>query len=120
MSFPLGSLSKDAAPRDGVAEFSAPRWRLQFAVVFGGVLWLLALLALATHSGNDPAWSTSGMADEMHNRAGVLGAWFADIAFFLFGYSVWWALLIAGRAWLSALAKLLRAEDTPARNDVVA
>ncbi|WP_421885672.1 DNA translocase FtsK [Methylibium sp.] len=120
MSFPLGSLSKDAAPRDGVAEFSAPRWRLQFAVVFGGVLWLLVLLALATHSGNDPAWSTSGMADEMHNRAGVLGAWFADIAFFLFGYSVWWALLIAGRAWLSALAKLLRAEDTPARNDVVA
>ncbi|WP_428418037.1 DNA translocase FtsK [Methylibium sp.] len=120
MSFPLGSLSKDAAPRDGVAEFSAPRWRLQFAVVFGGVLWLLALLALATHSGNDPAWSTSGMADEMHNRAGVLGAWFADIAFFLFGYSVWWALLIAGRAWLSALARLLRAEDTPARNDVVA
>ncbi|ABM94081.1 DNA translocase FtsK [Methylibium petroleiphilum] len=120
MSFPLGSLSKDAVPRDGVAEFSAPRWRLQFAVVFGGVLWLLALLALATHSGNDPAWSTSGMADEMHNRAGVLGAWFADIAFFLFGYSVWWALLIAGRAWLSALARLLRAEDTPARSDVVA
>ncbi|WP_430420828.1 DNA translocase FtsK [Methylibium petroleiphilum] len=120
MSFPLGSLSKDAVPSDGVAEFSAPRWRLQFTVVFGGVLWLLALLALATHSGNDPAWSTSGMADEMHNRAGVLGAWFADIAFFLFGYSVWWALLIAGRAWLSALARLLRAEDTPARNDVVA
>ena len=120
MSFPLGSLSKDGALRDGAAEFSAPRWRLQFTVVFGGVLWLLALLALATHSGNDPAWSTSGMADEMHNRAGVLGAWFADIAFFLFGYSVWWALLIAGRAWLSALARLLRAEDTPARNDVVA
>ncbi|WP_428425378.1 DNA translocase FtsK [Methylibium sp.] len=120
MSFPLGSLSKDATDRDGVAALSAPRWRLQFAVVFGGVLWLLALLALATHSGSDPAWSTSGIADEIHNRAGVLGAWFSDIAFFLFGYSVWWAMLVAARAWLSALARLLRADDAPARNDVVA
>ena len=115
MSFPLGSLSNDAVPPGGAAPVATPRWRMQFVVVFGGVLWLLALLALVTHNATDPAWSTSGIAAETHNRAGVIGAWFADIAFFLFGYSVWWALLIAGRTWLSALAGWLRAERAPAQ-----
>ena len=119
MSFPLGSLGapSSAALRDGGA---APppgvaRWRLQFTVVFGGVLWLLALLALATHDGTDRAWSTSGLGPELHNRIGVVGAWFSDIALFLLGHSAWWLLAIAGRAWLGALARWLRADLAPAR-----
>ncbi|WP_295641305.1 DNA translocase FtsK [uncultured Methylibium sp.] len=116
MSFPLGSLGADAGAVGGEPT-AVSRWRLQFAVVFGGVLWLLALLALATHSGNDPAWSTSGLGSETSNRAGVVGAWFSDIAFFVLGHSAWWGLLIAARAWLSALAHWLRSETAPVRAD---
>jgi len=119
MSFPLGSLGADARAVGGEPT-AVSRWRLQFAVVFGGVLWLLALLALATHSGNDPAWSTSGLGAETSNRAGVVGAWFSDIVFFVFGHSAWWGLLIAARAWLSALAHWLRSDVAPVRADPLA
>ena len=50
----------------------------------------------------------------MHNRAGVLGAWLSDLALFVFGFSVWWAMAIALHRWLRALAQLIRAEDSPA------
>lgn len=114
MSFPLGSLSGEAAALPSSAT-AAPRWRLQLTVVFGAALWLLALLALATHDLKDPAWSTSGLGDgALHNRAGVLGAWFSDLALFLFGYSAWWGLLIGARAWLASLARLLRADQAGA------
>ena len=118
MSFPLGSLgAPSAALRDGGSTPApgAARWRLQFAVVFGGVLWLLALLALVTHDGADRAWSTSGLGAELHNRVGVVGAWFSDIALFLLGHSAGWLLAIAGRAWLGALARWLRADLAPGR-----
>ncbi|MES3012882.1 MAG: DNA translocase FtsK 4TM domain-containing protein, partial [Pseudomonadota bacterium] len=123
MSFPLGSLSAEtgsAPASDHPSAGAAPRWRLQLAVLLGGVAWLLALLALATHHPADPAWSTSGLGPTVHNGAGVFGAWFADLALFLFGYSVWWALLVGARAWLSALARWLRADLAPDRADAVA
>ena len=72
---------------------------------------LLALLALATHSGLDPAFSTSGSGGQVANKAGIVGAWFSDCAFFLFGYSFWWVLVIGARAWLGALARVLRSES---------
>jgi len=97
----------------------APSWRTQTMVLVGAVLWLLALLALATHNAADPAFSTSGATTLVHNRAGTAGAWFADLALFGFGYSAWWALAVALRAWLSALARLLRS-DASAQADVPA
>ncbi|WP_309638161.1 DNA translocase FtsK 4TM domain-containing protein [Methylibium sp.] len=117
MSFPLGSLGGDHAALHVARGAAAPRWHLQFVVVFGGVLWLLALLALVTHNVGDPAWSTSGIGTEVRNRAGLLGAWFADLALFVFGYSAWWGVVIAVRAWLSTLARLLRAERVSTRSD---
>ena len=87
-----------------------PAWRAQTAVLVGAALWLLALLALATHSAADPAFTTSGSASALHNRAGLAGAWFADVAFFAFGYSTWWGLAIGLKVWLGALARLLRAD----------
>ena len=76
------------------------------------VLWLLALLALATHNAVDPAFSTSGSSAGVLNKAGLVGAWFSDLAFFVFGYSVWWAMAVGLRAWLGALARTLRGEPT--------
>ena len=85
--------------------------RTQFTVIVGGVLWLLALLALATHHAGDPAFSTSGSNALPLNKVGALGAWFSDLAFVLLGYSAWWTLLVSLRAWLGALARMLRGAE---------
>jgi len=124
MTFPLGSLRSDAAASssyvDAGGEFTRPGtnaapshaagWRLQLGLLVSAVAWLLAVLALTTHSAADPAFSTSGAGAVVHNKAGALGAWFSDFAFFGFGYSVWWAIVVALRAWLGALARLLRTD----------
>jgi S-DNA-T family DNA segregation ATPase FtsK/SpoIIIE len=83
------------------------------------LLWLLALLALASYSPADASFTTSGLDGRADNWVGRLGAWAADMASFLFGFSAWWLVPVALRAWLSALAGLLRAEvpasDIPAQ-----
>lgn len=124
MTFPLGSLRADGAAstgpsagtytRDGspAPHATAPAGlRARFGVLVGGVLWLLALIALATHSPADAAFSTSGTSAVPLNKIGALGARFSDIAFVLFGYSAWWGVLVSLRAWLGALARVLRAGE---------
>jgi S-DNA-T family DNA segregation ATPase FtsK/SpoIIIE len=94
---------------------ASPHWRDQAALLIGAVVWLLALLAFATHSAADPGFSTSGDGSAIHNRAGLVGAWLSDFAFFLAGYSAWWAIVVGARAWLGRLARALRASaDAPA------
>ena len=78
-----------------------------------GMLWLLAVLALATHHAGDPAFTTSGRHDTVRNVVGLGGAWFSDLALFLLGHSVWWLPLVVARHWLSALARRLRGEPKP-------
>lgn len=130
MTFPLGSLRPDAGSaasaagahsstytRDGSPGSSAPLapvgLRARFGVLVGGVLWLLAVIAMATHNPADAAFSTSGSGALPLNKVGALGARFSDLAFVLFGYSAWWGLAIGLRAWLSGLARVLRGGDTP-------
>jgi S-DNA-T family DNA segregation ATPase FtsK/SpoIIIE len=119
MTFPLGSLRSDSGPaaagtytRDGSPvlppALTPVGLRARFGVFVGGVLWLLALIALATHDPADAAFSTSGNSTVPLNKIGALGARFSDLAFVLFGYSAWWGVLVSLRAWLSALAKVLR------------
>ncbi len=127
MTFPLGSLRSDSAASapptsagfgglytrsnaraTSARPSNAPAWRAQASLLVGGVLWLLALLALVTHNAGDAAFSTSGHSAVVLNKAGSLGAWFSDAAYFVFGYSVWWLMAASLRAWLSALAGLLR------------
>ncbi len=125
MTFPLGSLrseggSSAAAAKNGsfgrdastrpVQAHHPAGWRAQLLLLLTGVLWLLAVLALATHSAADPGFSTSGTGAAVFNKAGVAGAWFSDLAFFIFGYSAWWAVLVALRTWLGALAHMLRSD----------
>ena len=114
MTFPLGSLRADGAAAGLAAQGAAPldvelpRWRRQLLLVGGGLLWLLAVLALVTHHPADPGFSTSGASGSVANRAGLLGAWVSDLGLFLFGYSVWWLPLVAARAWLATLAAVWR------------
>ena len=105
MTFPLGSLRADGGASTAAAAASsratrkraAPPPRIRPACAGQAPAprrrrpWLLALLALADPHGLDPAFSTSGSGGR-RNKAGVVGAWFSDFAFFLFGYSFWWVL----------------------------
>jgi len=77
-------------------------------VLIGGVLWLLMLIALLTHSPLDEAFSTSGSGDAARNSVGALGAWWSDMLLFLFGFSAWWLMALGLHRWLAALADLLR------------
>jgi DNA segregation ATPase FtsK/SpoIIIE, S-DNA-T family len=123
MTFPLGSLRGDAtaamaAGAADVASHVVPL-RRQLWLLAGAVLWLLAMLALITHAGADPGFSTSGSGAPIANKAGLAGAWLSDFAYFLFGYSVWWLPFVAARAWLGALARSLRSDALPAPRPAV-
>jgi S-DNA-T family DNA segregation ATPase FtsK/SpoIIIE len=117
MSFPLGSLRGDGAASAAspgtatgaaVSPEGAARWRRKAWLLAGALAWLLFVLALATHHPGDPAFTTSGDGGALRNKAGLLGARVADLAYFLFGFSAWWLVPVTLRAWLSSLAGLLR------------
>ena len=57
--------------------------------------WSLAVIALgmigalATFHPEDPAWTHTATAARLHNLGGVVGAWFADVALYFFGYAAY-------------------------------
>ena len=88
-------------------------------MILGLLALVLWLLALASYNPQDAAWSTSGASQmaAQANWAGRLGAWIADSSYFVFGFSVWWGVAAAVRAWLSALAHWMdggTAQEAPA------
>jgi len=80
------------------------RFATEIAIVAGFFALAFALLALASYSSQDAAWTTSGTGAAPLNHAGRWGALFADLAFFVLGYSVWWLLAVALRAWITLVA----------------
>jgi DNA segregation ATPase FtsK/SpoIIIE, S-DNA-T family len=120
MTFPLGSLRADgtyaraeSSPGNPASDVTRPRLRGLWLVV-AGAAWLLLVLALLSHSAADPGFSTSGEGGRVRNLAGSVGAWAADLAYFVFGFSVWWLVLVAAREWLGALARQLRGDTAEA------
>ncbi len=56
-----------------------------------GLLLLMAvagflLLAMFTYEPSDPGWSRSGPTAEISNAGGIVGAYWADLSLYLFGY----------------------------------
>ncbi len=107
MTYSLNTLNADtASPQpSGLSRFAQ-----EIGLVFGAAILLFWLVALLSHSPADPAWSTSGTAGQVHNWGGKLGAWVADVSYYLLGFSVWWCVLAASRTWLAALARWLRGQ----------
>ena len=64
-------------------------WLIALAIVFA------AVLAFASFSTTDPAWSTTGSAVRVKNWLGSTGAWLSDIGYFVLGATVWWLLAFA-------------------------
>ena len=88
------------------------RFANEIALIAGFVLLTLWLIALLTYSPHDAAWSTSGAGTSLANRAGRLGAWVADVSYFLMGFSAWWCVAVGLRLWLALLANRLRGDET--------
>jgi len=62
---------------------------------------LFTLTALVTYSNQDPGYSYMGPTTGINNMAGVVGAWFSDVLFLLFGYlSYLFPIMIAYSGWL--------------------
>src|SRR5581483_5235309 len=78
------------------------------AIIALGVLALVVFVALATYSPDDPGFSFTGSSQVVHNRIGPVGAWVADMLFFLFGRPAYLFPVVLGLAcWY-----LLRRERT--------
>ena len=98
MTYSLHTLNADT-----IDEVPVPAGWVRFAseiVLFLGFFILVfLLLAFASYSVHDAAWTTSLAGGAVANRGGQLGASLADMGYFLFGYSVWWCLALAAMAW---------------------
>jgi S-DNA-T family DNA segregation ATPase FtsK/SpoIIIE len=79
---------------------------IQHGLREGAMLVLVAislffLTALVTYSPVDPGWSYTGARNGIDNAAGVVGAWFSDVLFSLFGYLAYLLpVMIAYSGWL--------------------
>jgi len=70
-------------------------------VILLSALALFLFLALFTYHAGDPAWSQTGAQSEAVNLGGHVGAWFADIFFYIFGaIAYFFPLMVAGAAWV--------------------
>ncbi len=57
-------------------------------------------VALYGYDRADPAWSHSASSAVTNNPGGVLGAYFADLLFYVFGFSAWWCVVfMLQRVW---------------------
>ena len=109
MTYSLHTLQA-STPAPQRASTGMGRFASEIALIVGFVLLALWLIALLTYSTQDAAWTTSGTGLPLANRAGRLGAWVADVSYFLLGFSVWWCVAVGARVWLSLLANRLRGE----------
>ena len=69
-------------------------------IALGGVA-LFLVIALWSHHPSDPGWSHTGTAAPLRNHGGIVGAWIADIALYLFGgFAFVFPIMIAFAGWV--------------------
>jgi S-DNA-T family DNA segregation ATPase FtsK/SpoIIIE len=113
-------LADSSAQARGGARFSSAvsRGLRESAVIAIAIGALVLFMALVSYSPDDPGFSFTGNAAPVHNRIGVIGAWLADVLFFLFGRPAFlFPLVLAAACW--ALQRRLTAESTSRANTLV-
>jgi DNA segregation ATPase FtsK/SpoIIIE, S-DNA-T family len=115
MTYSLRTLRSDTPAAEPVSRHPLVRFAQEIALLAGLLAGGLLLMALLSHSPDDPAWSTSGTSAQVRNWAGPLGALLADWAYFLLGYSVWWCWLAGLLAWVRAVWRWLQGQGGAAR-----
>jgi S-DNA-T family DNA segregation ATPase FtsK/SpoIIIE len=58
---------------------------MEVGMMLSSAFAFFLLLAMASFHPADPGWSQAGLQSDVHNWVGPIGAWFADIFFFIFG-----------------------------------
>ncbi|MBK0394466.1 DNA translocase FtsK [Ramlibacter algicola] len=115
MTYSLNTLTHGAPGSASTPRPAALRFAQEIALIAGAAALLFWLLAIASYSAQDAAFSTSGSGLPPRNWGGRLGAWLADGSYFLLGFSAWWCFAAGVRAWLTALARWMRGADPAAR-----
>ena len=84
---------------------------------FNDTIWLVMLIvtgffaaALFSFDMNDPAFTRSTDGATAHNMTGMVGAYVADIAYYLCGLSIWWVVIEAAILLFRAFKPLLIAK----------
>src|SRR5512140_1138975 len=117
MTYSLNTLNNPPAG-DNAQRARVGRFAHEIALVLGLAALVFWLLALVSYSAQDAAFSTAGSGAAVHNWGGRLGAWLADASSFLLGFSAWWCVAAAVRAWLATLARWMRSgEEAPSEPD---
>ena len=108
-----------AQARNGARFTSAvSRGLRESAIIALGIVALVLLMALASYSPDDPGFSFTGSAAPVHNRIGVIGAWLADVLFFLFGRPAFLFPIMLALACFG-MQRRIRAEVSSRANTVV-
>ena len=111
-SYQVGTSRRQKKKGEVPAAKPAFRFTQELALLFTGFLGVVLFLALATHSLQDAAWSTSGVAGmRTANSIGRAGAYISDLLYYFFGYSVWWLLIIGFVLWLKASIRVFRKNE---------
>jgi DNA segregation ATPase FtsK/SpoIIIE, S-DNA-T family len=95
---PRALASSSAQARNSGFSQAVARGLRESAIIALGVIALVLFVALATYSKNDRGFSSTTDSMEIHNRIGPVGAWLADIFFFLFGLPAFLFPVILGAA----------------------
>ena len=114
MTYSLNTLN--ANPGKSPIRSGAARFGHEIGLLIGLIALVFWLLALVSYSPQDAAWSDSGVGDAraVANWVGRFGAWLADASYFALGFSVWWCVAAALRAWVASLARWMRAGEADA------
>ncbi len=76
-----------------------------------GVLLVYLVLIFSTYNKGDPGWSFSGANAVVVNKGGTLGAWLADLGFYLFGVSAWLFVAAAAAGVIAGFRRLMSGLD---------
>ena len=76
--------SKESDFAISITRQAVQRLREAALIALGGIS-LFVLIALWSHHPTDPGWSHTGTSSVIHNQGGLVRAWIADVALYLFG-----------------------------------
>ena len=92
--------SKESDFALSITRQAVQRLREAALIALGGVS-LFVLIALWSQHPADPGWSHTGTSTVIHNQGGLVGAWIADIALYLFGqFAYLLPLMVVFSAWV--------------------
>ncbi len=113
-------LAENSASARAAARYTSAvtRGLRESAIIALGIVALVLLIALLTYSPDDPGFSFTGNSAPVRNRIGVIGAWLADVLFFLFGRPAFlFPLVLAAACW--GLQRRMKTQGVSRANTLV-